>query len=76
MDFDFSYVLKPPNPNIPIRIGNIVDVSACGISTPNPAASGEIRKFTAKPRTQTHPVAGRHPAWNQLPFASALLTSI
>ena len=46
------------------------------MSTPKPAASGEIKKFTPNPSTQTHPVAGRHPAWNQFPFASALDRSV
>ena len=54
----------------------MVDVSACGTSIPNAEANGLIKKLTAKPHTQIHAVAGRHPDWNQLPFASSLFTYI
>jgi hypothetical protein len=55
----------------------MVVVSAWGISMPNPAAKGLIKKFTRKPNTQTHPVAGLHPATNMLLWAaSALFKSI
>jgi hypothetical protein len=60
MSLVFSNDLMPPRPNIPSSTGSMVEVSACGISTPNPTANGEIKKFTAKPNTQTQPVAGRH----------------
>ena len=49
----FSQLRIPAKPSIPVRMGNIVDISACGTTNPNPAAMGETRKFTARPSTQT-----------------------
>ena len=40
-------------------------MSACGTVMPKPAAIGEIKKFTAKPRTQTCPHKGLQDDWKK-----------
>jgi hypothetical protein len=78
----FSTVRKPPNPNIPIRIGSISVMSAGYSARLQPATAsatlttGNAIQFQAQAAPHTHPIAGRHPATNtDGPKASAWLIS-